>query len=198
MSQQIDDSVWIHESSYLYGDVRIAEGASVWPNVVMRAEMQHIEIGRMTNIQDFVMIHVGWATPTVIGDFCSITHHCTIHGAKIGDNCLIGIGATIMDGAVIGEGSIVAGGAFIPEGKEYPPNSIIMGAPAQVRAERDNAQANRINAWHYQRNAAFYRVGRHDAWSDPSYPEWLEAKRDEVETGADLTAPLVPSPAAAT
>ena len=125
--QQIDPSVWVHESSYLYGKVAIGAGSSVWPHVVMRAEMHHIEIGRMTNIQDFVMIHTGATTPTIIGDFCSITHHCTIHGATIGDACLIGINATIMDGAVIGAGSIVAGGAFIPEGKEYPPNSIIMG-----------------------------------------------------------------------
>jgi carbonic anhydrase/acetyltransferase-like protein (isoleucine patch superfamily) len=107
--QNIDPSVWVHESSYLFGKLAIGEGSSVWPHVVMRAEMHHIEIGRMTNIQDFSMIHVGSDTPTIIGDFCSITHHCTIHGATIGDSCLIGINATIMDGAVIGAGSIVAG-----------------------------------------------------------------------------------------
>ena len=123
--QNINPSVWVHESSYLFGKLAIGEGSSVWPHVVMRAEMHHIEIGRMTNIQDFSMIHVGSDTPTIIGDFCSITHHCTIHGATIGDSCLIGINATIMDGAVIGAGSIVAGGAFVPEGKEYPPNSVI-------------------------------------------------------------------------
>ena len=120
--QNIDPTVWVHESANLFGTLSIGEGSSVWPNVVMRSEMHHITIGRMTNIQDFSMIHVGATTPTIIGDFCSITHHCTIHGATIGDACLIGINATIMDGAVIGAGSIVAGGAFVPEGKEYPPN----------------------------------------------------------------------------
>ena len=184
--QNIDPSVWVHESANLYGKLSIAEGSSVWPNVVMRSEMQHIEIGRMTNIQDFVMIHVGYDTPTIIGDFCSITHHSTIHGATIGDACLIGINATIMDGAVIGAGSIVAGGAFVPEGKEYPPNSIIMGSPAKVKAERDNNHANRMNAWLYHRNAQFYAQGRHDAWSTDDFDEWMAAKSAEVAQDLDL------------
>ena len=183
--QDIDPSVWIHESSYVYGAVSIGAGSSVWPNVVMRAESQSIQIGAMTNIQDFVMLHVGASTPTIIGDHCSITHHCTIHGATIGDDCLIGINATIMDGAVIGSGSIVAGGAFVPEGKEYPPNSVIMGAPARVKAERDNRLANRMNAWMYNRNAEFYAQGRHDAWSSDDFEAWAAAKYAEIEAGLD-------------
>jgi len=184
--QNIDPSVWIHDSANLYGELSIGAGSSVWPNVVMRAEMHTIEIGRMTNIQDFVMLHTGAATSTTIGDFCSITHHCTIHGATIGDSCLIGINATIMDGAVIGAGSIVAGGAFVPEGKIYPPNSVIMGAPAKVKVERDNRQANRLNAWLYNRNAEFYAQGRHDAWSDESFDAWMTAKSVEIAANADL------------
>ncbi|MEM7095483.1 MAG: gamma carbonic anhydrase family protein [Actinomycetota bacterium] len=140
----------------------------------------------MTNIQDFVMVHIGATEPTIIGDFCSITHHCTIHGATIGDHCLIGINATIMDGAVIGAGSIVAGGAFVTEGSEFPENSIIMGAPAKLRTERDNARANRINAWMYHRNAEFYAAGRHDAWSSGDFEAWRDAKLAEVATDADL------------
>jgi len=184
--QNIDPSVWVHESALIFGKVSIGAGSSVWPNVVMRSEMHHVEIGKLTNIQDFVMIHVGATTPTIIGDFCSITHHCTIHGATIGDACLIGINATIMDGAVIGAGSIVAGGAFVPEGKVYPPNSVIMGAPAKVRTERDNSQANRMNAWLYNRNAEFYADGRHNGWSDEGFDEWLAAKSASVAANTDL------------
>lgn len=182
----IDESAWVQESAQLFGRISIGAGSSVWPNTVMRAEMQEIRIGKMTNIQDFAMIHVGFATPTVIGDFCSITHHCTIHGAEIGDACLIGINATIMDGAVIGAGSIVGGGAFIPEGKVYPPNSIILGSPATVKTERDNTHANRLNAWMYHRNASFYRNGRHDAWSSDDFAAWAEAKQAEIAADADL------------
>ena len=152
----------------------------------MRAENARIEIGRMTNIQDFTMIHVGATQPTIIGDFCSITHHCTIHGATIGDNCLIGIDATIMDGAEIGAGSIVAGGAFVTEGSVFPENSIIMGGPAKLKTERDNAKANRFNAWMYNRNAEFYKQGRHDAWSTDDFEPWMQAKQAEIASDADL------------
>ncbi len=176
----LDATTYVHETAYLYGKITIGAGSSVWPQVVMRSETHEIRIGERSNIQDFVMIHIGYDVPTHIGDFCSITHHCTIHGATIGDNCLIGINATIMDGAVIGAGSIVAGGAFVPEGKEYPPNSVIMGAPAKVKAERDNRVANEMNAWMYNRNAQFYAEGRHDAWSSDDFEAWATAKSAEV------------------
>ena len=105
----LDAPALVHETAYLYGKVYVGPGASIWPNVVTRAEMHEIRIGARTNIQDFVMIHVGSFTPTIVGEDCSITHHVTLHGCEIGDRCLIGINATIMDGAKIGENSIVAG-----------------------------------------------------------------------------------------
>ncbi|MEM7273942.1 MAG: gamma carbonic anhydrase family protein [Actinomycetota bacterium] len=183
--QNLEPAAFIHPSAHVYGAVDLGPGSSIWPNVVIRSEMAHVSIGAMTNIQDFVMIHVG-DDPTIIGDYCSITHHVTVHAATIEDECLIGIGATIMDGAVIGRGSIVAGGAFIPEGKVYPPNSIIMGAPAKVRTERDSRRANRLNAWLYHRNAQHYARGEHRAWSGPEYEAWLAAKKAAIDLDADL------------
>ena len=100
--QQIDPSVWIAPSAQLYGAIAIAQGASIWHNAVLRAECQHIQIGRMTNLQDFVMVHIAFDRPTIIGEFCSITHNATVHGCTIGDHCLIGINAVVMDRAVIG------------------------------------------------------------------------------------------------
>ena len=128
----VHPSVWQAPGVQLYGHITIGAHSSLWPHAVIRAECSAVTIGRMTNIQDFVMIHVGYDHPTVIGDCCSITHHVTVHGATIADHCLIGINATIMDGAVIGHGSIVAGGAFIKEGSVFPPHSIIAGMPAQA------------------------------------------------------------------
>src|SRR5262245_49902864 len=93
--QSIHPSVWIAPGAQLYGHIAIGEGSSVWTNVTMRAECFEIRIGRMTNVQDFVMIHVPWDGPTVIGDFCSIAHHATVHGCTIEDECLIGVNATI-------------------------------------------------------------------------------------------------------
>ncbi len=152
----------------------------------MRAEAHEIVIGRMTNIQDFVMIHVGYDHATEVGDFCSITHHSTLHGCRIEDHCLVGINVVIMDGAVIGEGSIVAGGAMVTEGKVFSPGSVIAGVPAKQIGERDARKENRLNAWQYHRNADAYRDGDHRSWSGPEYERWLKAKRAEVESGRDL------------
>ena len=184
--QQLHPSVWIAPGAVLSGRISLAENVSVWHHVVMRAEVQAIEIGRMTNIQDFVMIHVGYDSPTQIGEFCSITHHATVHGCRIEDHCLVGINAVVMDGAVIGRGSIVAGGAMVTEGKVFPPHSIIAGVPAKRIGERDSARANRINAWQYHRNAEQTRRGEQRAWEGPDYAAWLQHKRAQVEADEDL------------
>ncbi len=184
--QAIDPSAWVAPSAQLYGVVAIGSGASIWHNVVMRAECHAIRIGRLSNIQDFVMIHVAYQQGTVVGAFCSVTHHVTLHGCTVEDECLIGIGATIMDGAVIGRGSIVAGGAFVKEGMIVPPGSIVAGVPATVIRQRDSSRENRLNAWQYHRNADHYRRGQHRAWDGPEYQAWLAAKRAEVERDEDL------------
>ena len=184
--QTIDESAWVAPTAQLFGKIEIGAGSSLWHNVVARAECQQIRIGRMTNIQDFAMLHVGFEDSTQIGDFCSITHHATVHGCTIGDACLIGIHAVVMDGAEIGDGSIVAGGAVVPEGRVIPPNSVVAGVPARVIAERDSARANRLNAWQYHRNAQFTRRGEHRAWDGPDYIAWLDVKRAEVEADRDL------------
>jgi len=184
--QAIDASAWIAPSAQIFGRVAIGAGSSVWHNAVLRAECQEIRIGRLTNLQDFTMVHVGYDEPTVIGDFCSIAHHATVHGCRLGDACLVGVGAVIMDGAVIGAGSIVAGGAVVPEGREFPPGSVIAGVPAKAIAQRESARANRLNAWLYHRNAQFYREGRHRAWDGPEFEAWRRAKQAEIESDQDL------------
>jgi carbonic anhydrase/acetyltransferase-like protein (isoleucine patch superfamily) len=183
--QAIDDGAWIAPSAQLYGRISIAEGCSIWHNAVARAECQEIRIDRMTNVQDFVMVHVGYDHPTVIGEFCSITHHATVHGCKIGDACLVGVGAVIMDGAVIGTGSIVAGGAVVTEGSTFAPGSVIAGVPARKVKERDSARPNRMNAWIYHRNAQAYLRGEHRAWDGPEFEAWRSAKQAEVDADRD-------------
>jgi carbonic anhydrase/acetyltransferase-like protein (isoleucine patch superfamily) len=106
-------------------------------------------------------VHVGGATPTLIGDDCSITHHVVLHGCTIGNKCLIGINATIMDGAIIGNNCIVAGHSIVTEGSVFPDNSIIAGSPAKLVKERDNGAANAMNAAFYVQNAKNYAQGIH-------------------------------------
>ena len=156
---RIDPTAFVHPTACIYGDVTIAAHASVWCNVVIRAESDRVVIGARTNVQDFTMIHIGAGTGTLIGADCSITHHCTLHGCTIRDAVLVGIGSTIMDGCAVGENSIIAGHAFLKEGTIIPPNSIVMGSPGEVKRTRDCGVPNRINAFYYQRNAAAYDAG---------------------------------------
>ncbi|MEO0363468.1 MAG: gamma carbonic anhydrase family protein, partial [Pseudomonadota bacterium] len=115
--------------------------------------------GARSNVQDHAMIHVGYETPTIVGEDCSITHRVVLHGCEIGDRCLIGIGATVMDGAKIGANSIVAGHAIVSEGAQFPANSVIAGVPAKLVKTRDNAAANLMNARFYALNARNYAQG---------------------------------------
>lgn len=172
--------VWQAPGVQIYGDVRFAgPGISLWPNAVIRAEVHHVKIGAYTNIQDLAMLHIG-STPTEIGEYCSITHHATIHGARIGDNCLIGIGATIMDEAEIGANSIVAGNCIVREGMQVPPNSIIAGVPGKVVAERNNYVANKLNAVSYYENGLAYASGDYRLWADPDYQARMEQLKEEL------------------
>ena len=164
----------------VYGAVTFDEGVTLWPNAVIRAEMAHIHIGAYTNIQDFAMLHIGGG-PVEIGAYCSITHHATIHGAKIGNHCLIGINATIMDGAEIGDNSIVAGNTIIREGTVVPPNSIVAGVPGKVITTRNNYPANKVNAQAYYLNGLAYLEGNHRLWSEPQHIEQMQSLLAEYE-----------------
>ncbi len=185
-SPEIDPSVFVAATAQIFGKVEIGPESSIWPNVVIRAEAQHVRIGCYTNIQDFVMIHIGFTNATEIGDFCSITHHATIHGCKIGDDCLVGINAVIMDGAEIGRGSIIAGSAMIREDSVFAPGAVIAGVPAKQIAERDSARANRKNAWVYHRNAQAFARGDYRAWTGEDYESWLEELEKKLSTDSDL------------
>ena len=177
--KSIHASVWIAPSAELYGRIAIGEGSSVWPQCVIRAECEEVRVGRHTNLQDFVMIHVDPDYPTRIGDFCSITHRAVVHGATVEDECLIGIGAILMNGAVVGRGSIVAPGAVVTEGTRIPPGSIVAGVPGRVIKSRDCATENRKNAWDYWWNAQAYRRGEERGWEGPEFHRFREEKRRE-------------------
>ncbi|MEE8445352.1 MAG: gamma carbonic anhydrase family protein [Alphaproteobacteria bacterium] len=177
----LDQPAYIDPSALMYGKVALAEGASLWPYAVIRAEFFGVEIGIHSNVQDHCMIHVGEEGSTVIGAHCSITHHCTIHGATIGDNCLIGINATLMDGVVVGENCIIAGGSFLTAGTVIPENSVVMGVPGKVVRRQNNFVAGRFNAAIYHFNALAYARGDHRAWASPEYAEFAEAERARIE-----------------
>lgn len=171
---RLNNPAFVHPTAQIYGNVQVAADASIWPYVVIRSEVNEVVIGEKTNIQDFVMIHIGRSHGTYIGNHCSITHHCTLHGCRIGDNCLIGINSTIMDGCVIGNNCIIAGHTYLKEGTVIPDNSIVAGIPGKVIKEKDCSIENRLNAIGYYENALGYAQGDHRRLSNPEVLKKIE------------------------
>lgn len=123
---------FIADGVSIIGAVTLKEFASLWFNTVVRGDVNKIEVGRYSNVQDNSVVHVADAHPTIIGDYVTIGHNATIHGCTIEEHCLIGMGAIVLNGAVIGKGSIVAAGALVREGQVIPPHSLVVGLPAKV------------------------------------------------------------------
>lgn len=166
---RLEQPAFVHPTALVYGRVSVGTGSSLWIHATIRAEHHGVEIGAYTNIQDFVMVHIGGACGTRIGAYCSVAHHATIHGATIGDDCLIGVGAVVMDGAVIRANSIVAPGTVVREGAEFPPGSIIAGVPGALKKARNCWVPNRLNALWYHHNALAYAQGEHRAWDSAEF-----------------------------
>lgn len=129
---RIDPTAWIAPNATVIGAVTIGAGSSVFYQSVIRGDIAPIRIGRMTNVQDGCILHVGVSQPCVLGDRVSLGHGVIVHGATVEDDCLIGMRATVMNGAVIGRGSVVGAGALVPENMIVPPGSLVVGLPAKV------------------------------------------------------------------
>lgn len=144
---QVPESAYVANEATVIGDVRLGENASVWPACVLRGDINYIEVGDRSNVQDGTIVHLADDYPVKIGQDVTIGHGAIIHACTIEDECLIGMGATVLDGSVIGRNSIVGAGALVTPRTIIPPGSMVMGAPAKVkRALTDEEQAN-IKNW---------------------------------------------------
>jgi carbonic anhydrase/acetyltransferase-like protein (isoleucine patch superfamily) len=132
---KVHPSVFIAPNAIVIGDVEIGAGSSIWYGTVVRGDLDRIQIGENTNIQDNCTLHVDNGKPIRIGNGVVIGHGAIIHSATIGDNALIGMGAILQVGCVIGENAIVGAGAVVTENKEIPANSVALGVPAKVVRE---------------------------------------------------------------
>lgn len=129
---KIGNNVYMSENATIVGDVEIGDDSSVWFNAVLRGDVNSIRIGKKVNIQDGAVLHTLYQKSTIeIGDNVSIGHNVCIHGAKIEDNVLVGIGATILDQAIIGSNSIIAANSLVLTGTVVEPGSIYAGVPAK-------------------------------------------------------------------
>ncbi len=149
-----DDRYWVAPDAHVIGQVDIGEDVGIWFGAVLRGDNEPIVIGERSNIQEGVMIHTDPRFPVTIGKGCTIGHHAIVHGCTIGDNSLVGMGATILNGAKIGNNCLIGANALITEGKEFPDNSLIVGSPARVVRTLDEAAAAglQLSAESYVRN----------------------------------------------
>lgn len=123
---------FIHPTAYVIGDVEIGELSSVWHYAVIRADNDKITIGKQTNVQENSSIHTDRGYSVEIGDRVSIGHNAIVHGAHVGSNVIVGMGAILLNGAKIGDNCIIGAGAVVTEGKEIPAYSLALGVPAKV------------------------------------------------------------------
>jgi carbonic anhydrase/acetyltransferase-like protein (isoleucine patch superfamily) len=141
----VDASAYVDESAQVIGDVHIGPESSVWMNVVIRGDVNHIRIGKRTNIQDLTMVHVMREThPTVIGDEVTVGHSAVIHGCTIEDRVLIGMQAMLLNGVHVEHDSIIAAGTLLTEGTRIPAGSLVMGRPGKVKRRLTEAELAEI------------------------------------------------------
>ncbi len=157
----LGEGVWIAPNASVIGDVTLGDRASVWFGVVIRCDNEPIVIGENTNIQDNSVLHSDPGQPLSIGAGVTVGHKAMLHGCTIGENSLIGIGATVLNGAVVGKNCIIGAHALITEGKTIPDNSLVVGAPARVMKTLAEPQIMmlRAGALHYVENAKRFRDG---------------------------------------
>jgi len=143
----IHPSAFVAPSADIIGSVNIGENASVWYQCVLRGDINHIEIGPGTNIQDGTVIHLEDTQGSTLGAYVTVGHRAIIHACTVEDESLIGMGAIIMDGAVIGAQSIVGAGALVTMGTKIPPGSLVLGSPAKVVKSLDPQARKEIRRW---------------------------------------------------
>jgi len=164
------DVGWIAPTAVLVGRVIVKADAGVWFGVVARGDNEPITIGARSNVQENTVMHTDMGFPLTIGEGCTIGHKAMLHGCTIGDNTLIGMGATVLNGAKIGKNCLIGAGALITEGKEIPDGSLVVGAPGKVIRELDEAaiEGLRKSADSYVRNAQRFASGLAEVTARPN------------------------------
>jgi carbonic anhydrase/acetyltransferase-like protein (isoleucine patch superfamily) len=165
MKPEIHKSTYISKSAVIFGNVKIGKNCGVYPCAVIRGDENSIEIGDGSNVQDCCVLHVDGDHRIKIGKNVTIGHSAMIHGATIGDDCMIGIHSTVLNGVKIGNGSIIGANALVTTNMEIPENSLVLGIPGKIIKQnkifRDKA---RKNAEEYQRLSKEHLEGKHTSY----------------------------------
>lgn len=154
-------SYWIAPDAVVIGHVRLAANTGVWFGAVLRGDNELIDIGEGSNVQDRCVLHTDPGSPLTVGRGCTVGHSAILHGCRVGDNTLIGMGAIVLNGARIGNNCIVGAQSLVPEGKTIPDNSLVIGAPGRVVRELTPEQIAMIeaSAVNYQQNWRRFAAG---------------------------------------
>jgi carbonic anhydrase/acetyltransferase-like protein (isoleucine patch superfamily) len=165
----IDPSAYIHESAEVIGKVTVKKNASIWPNAVIRGDIEEIIIGEGTNIQDNTVIHTDIGTPTILGKGISVGHSVILHSCTVKDNCLVGMGAILLEGVVVEEECLIGAGALVSPGKTILRGSLVIGVPARVKRALDAEEIDHIksNADDYLKLSESHRITSKQIKSQP-------------------------------
>ncbi len=144
---QIDASAYVAKGAIVIGACTLGKNSSVWHGCVLRGDINTIEIGEGSNVQDGTMVHLADDYGVKVGKYVTIGHAAMIHACEIGDECLIGMQATVLDGAVIGAQSIVGAGALVTKGTHVPPGSLVLGSPAKVVKTLSEEERAKLKGW---------------------------------------------------
>ncbi len=163
VTPRIHPSCFIEDSAQILGDVEVGEESSVWFNCVLRGDVDAIRIGKRTSIQDLSLVHVlANKYPTHVGDDVTVGHHVVLHGCRVGNRVLVGMGAIVMDDVTIGDDCVIGAGALITPGTQVPPGSLVVGSPAKVRRPITEEERQWIarSAQNYVRYTAEHKASR--------------------------------------
>ncbi|MCV2881100.1 gamma carbonic anhydrase family protein [Actibacterium sp. XHP0104] len=158
---ELDDDCWVAPDANLIGKIVVKADATVWFGCTLRGDNEPITVGQGSNVQENCVLHTDWGFPLTIGRDCTIGHKVMLHGCTIGDESLIGMGATVLNGAKIGKNCLIGAGALIPQGKEIPDGSMVIGAPGKIvrQLSDEEIEGLRASARGYQENGRRFRNG---------------------------------------
>jgi carbonic anhydrase/acetyltransferase-like protein (isoleucine patch superfamily) len=153
----LGQGVYIARGAVVLGDVTVGDFSSVWYNAVLRGDINRIAIGHHTNVQDNAVLHLADDYPCLLGSYVTIGHGAIVHACTVGDEVLVGMGATILDGAVIGEQSLVGANALVPPGMQVPAGSLVLGSPGKIVRQLPEEERKLLKGWaeKYVRYAAY-------------------------------------------
>ncbi len=158
---EIGAGAFVHEGAWVIGRVVLGPGVSVWPCAVIRGDVERIEVGAMSNVQDGAVLHADPGMPCIVGERVTIGHRATVHGCTLGDEVLVGVGATVLNGARVHARSIVGAHALVLEGARIPEGVLVVGVPARVVRDLTPAEIEGLSAQaaRYVDNAARHAAG---------------------------------------